>query len=404
MSKYSALAILLCAALLMPLGIGRANAPGCRMNPDGSITCTSQGSGHEGGADNQDPQPTPIPYTCTPGQSSVIVRQAYYPIGGGKCVIAGGTYDVCTGTWLTISGFELPVDCPEVAETGPQHPCTDFSIGAGGVSCDADHGWRVQVTVRFPETYLDVRPYPATLVGWPTAIRNGGQPSSSGSGGQAYYGTGSPDRPNVGDMSNIRLTLTLNPASPMYIALPHLGVLTLSDAGVSGTPQIIQWDIPSHPQAGGGPLARSVVGMDELPEDLPLFVGSGRSAYRLYWNLSYQVYEAIQECVPGPSISGSYNCAGDTGHRTVTGYEWRRHVSGGEIAPASVANLPLSIAADLNGDGVMDAYWNRNLTLRRMDNADRVENPTYRRSWNWGGTIYWGVREGQGQIGWPGVP
>ena len=70
--------------------------------------------------------------------------------------------------------------------------------------------------------------------------------------------------------------------------------------------------------------------------------------------------------------------------------------------PASVANLPMSIGADLNNDGVMDSYWNRNLTLRRMDDGGSVDNPTYRRSWNWGGTIYWAVREGQGQIGWPG--
>jgi hypothetical protein len=42
------------------------------------------------------------------------------------------------------------------------------------------------------------------------------------------------------------------------------------------------------------------------------------------------------------------------------------------------------------------------LTLRRMDDNNRVDNPQYQRSWNWGGIIYWAVREGQGQIGWPG--
>jgi hypothetical protein len=36
-----------------------------------------------------------------------------------------------------------------------------------------------------------------------------------------------------------------------------------------------------------------------------------------------------------------------------------------------------------------------------MDDSGSVDNPTYRRSWNWGGLIYWAVREGQGQIGWP---
>lgn len=40
--------------------------------------------------------------------------------------------------------------------------------------------------------------------------------------------------------------------------------------------------------------------------------------------------------------------------------------------------------------------------LRRMDDSDRVDNSRYQRSWNWGGIIYWAVRERQGQIGWPG--
>jgi len=69
-----------------------------------------------------------------------------------------------------------------------------------------------------------------------------------------------------------------------------------------------------------------------------------------------------------------------------------------------VQGLPPSLAADLDGNGVPDAYWNSNLTLRRMDDYDRVGTPLWGRSWNWGGTIYWGVREGQAQIGWPGVP
>ena len=72
------------------------------------------------------------------------------------------------------------------------------------------------------------------------------------------------------------------------------------------------------------------------------------------------------------------------------------------LADAPLRDMPASVGADLNGDGMADAYWDHNLTLRRMDAANRVDNPTYRHSWNWGGLIYWGVREGQGQIGWPG--
>ncbi len=83
-------------------------------------------------------------------------------------------------------------------------------------------------------------------------------------------------------------------------------------------------------------------------------------------------------------------------------YEWKRHSTGGEIPPTAVQNTPASVMADLNHDGTPDAYWDRNLTMRRMNDANSIDDPKYQRSWNWGGTIYWAVREGQGQIGWPG--
>jgi hypothetical protein len=67
-----------------------------------------------------------------------------------------------------------------------------------------------------------------------------------------------------------------------------------------------------------------------------------------------------------------------------------------------VQNLPAALMADINNDGTPDAYWDNNLTLRRMDESGSVSNPQYQHSWNWGGIIYWAVREGQGQIGWPG--
>jgi hypothetical protein len=309
--------------------------------------------------------------------------------------------DACTGTILDVKSPQQGVACPQAPAPQISNPCTSFIVNAGGITCDADQKWHVRATVRFPENYLDVRPFPATLVRWPTALRNGGQPSSSGSGSQGYYGTGSLSSPSVGDWSDIRLTLTLNPASPMFVTLPNVGKLSLSDQGASGTPHIIQWELPSHPEAGGGPLAGNVPGMEELPGDMPLFVGNGRSAYRLFWNLSYDQYEVTTECVSGPNGAGKYNCGGGTGHREVVGYEWRRHSLGGEIPPSAVANLPASLGADLNGDGMDEAYWDHNLTLRRMDEANSVDNPTYRRSWSWGGLIYWAVREGQGQIGWP---
>jgi hypothetical protein len=56
--------------------------------------------------------------------------------------------------------------------------------------------------------------------------------------------------------------------------------------------------------------------------------------------------------------------------------------------------------ADLDHNGAPDAYWDRSVQIRRMDNANRVDNPLWARSYSWGGIFYWGVREGQGQIGW----
>jgi hypothetical protein len=252
--------------------------------------------------------------------------------------------------------------------------------------------------------YLDVRPYPVTLVRWPTAIRNGGMPASSGSGGVGYIsnGGGSSSSPRVGDWRDLRLILTLRPAGPLSITLPKIGTFNLPNAGSSGNPTLIQWEVPSHPAVGAGPLAGQVGGLEELPADMPLFVGSGRGAYKLYWELRYHQYEAEEECVAGPNVNGVYNCGGGAGHKVVVGYEWRRHSSGGEIPPQAVQNVPASRVADINGDGIPDAFWNNNLTLRRMDDGNSVNSPRYRRSWNWGGTIYWAVREGQGQIGWPG--
>ena len=401
---YVILLFVFLAALIIPTA-ALADEPGCVFNPDGSITCTVSGGGGgddgRGGSGNNNP-PLPEPIACAPGEVRSVLVTLYQPDGSGTCTMIELIVDICSGEVQALRNLNHGLACPEVGDPAPQHPCDTFVVTAGRITCNASDGWEVEATVRFPETYLDVRPYPATLVRWPTAIRNGGMPSTSGSGTQDYFGTGWPGNPNPGDLSNIRLTLTLNPASPMFVTLPHIGTLALPDSGAAGMPQIIQWEVPSHPEAGGGPLAGSVSGMEELPGDMPLFVGSGRSAYRLFWRLTFHVYQGVEECVSGPNGNGIYNCAEGTGHREITGYEWQPRSSGGEIPPSAVANLPGAVAADLNGDGAADAYWDNNLTLRRMDDAGSVDNPTYRRSWNWGGAIYWAVREGQGQIGWPG--
>jgi len=373
------------------------SAPSCSYQDDGSIVCTTGGGNNGDGGDEDSNQDTPV--ACTPGATRIVTLYRPEPsLGENQCSVWENEVVDCTGE--TVFGSNRgTAECPQVTQQ-PQHPCTSFTVSAGGITC-ANSGWKLSARVTFPEIYLDVRPYPATLVRWPTAIRNGGLQDSSGSGGVSYipYGGGSPRNPQEGDWKDLRLTLTLKPAGRLSVYLPNIGNLFLVD---SGTPTMIKWEVPSHPVAGAGPLAGSIPGMEELPADIPLFVGNGRAPYRLFWELSYEAYEAVMGCVAGPDENGKYDCRQKTGHTDIVGYEWRRHSSGGEISPDNVKDLPASLKADLNGDGTADAYWDNNLTLRRMDDANNVNNPIYQRSWNWGGTIYWAVREGQGQIGWPG--
>ena len=391
------LGILLTLILFQFSGVqAQSGTPTCNFQPDGSIVCTiGGGGGGEGGGSGEGG-------TCTPGEHLVYQVTAYDPEAG-TCDAIPIWVDNCTGQAVE-SGGDAVDDMPCTLEApGPQHPCTTFSVGGGGITC-TNTEWEVSARVSFPEMFLDVRPYPVTLVRWPTALRNGGTPTSSGSGGVDYlpYGGGSPGNPQEGDWQDLRLTLTLRPSGPMMISLPKVGSLSLPNQGDSGAPTLVQWEVPSHPSEGAGPWAGTIAGLEELPADMPLFVGDGRTPYKLFWEVHYLEYEAIQECVPGSAGGGGYNCGGGTGHKEIVGYEWRPHSNGGEIPPSEVNSLPPAAAADTNGDGTPDAYWDNNLTLRRMDDANHVDNPQYQHAWNWGGLIYWAVREGQGQIGWPG--
>lgn len=393
--KRAILFLLLLALLsLQPSSVQAQSAPSCSFQPDGSIICTT-GGGNEGGGGNNGGGNNGG--ACTPG-NHLAFKVLDYDASTSTCKVFPIRVDNCTGEIIGIIEQIGNISCEMPDISPPQNPCTNFSVGAGGITC-TNTGWKVSARVTFPEIYLDVRPYPATLVRWPTAVRNGGMPESTGSGGVDYIanGGGSPNNPQVGDWQDLRMILTLRPAGPMFVTLPHIGDLVLPD----GATQFIQWEVPSHPAVGGGPLAGSIGGLEELPGDMPLFVGKGRAPYKLFWELRYYEYEAVEGCVAGPNGNGKYNCGGGTGHKEVVGYEWKRHSSGGEIPPSAVQNLPAAVMADLNNDGTPDAYWDNNLTLRRMDEAGNVNNPQYQRSWNWGGIIYWAVREGQGQIGWP---
>ena len=196
----------------------------------------------------------------------------------------------------------------------------------------------------------------------------------------------------------------------MSLSLPKVGELALFPAGDDTSSFLFEWELPSHPAAGGSVLAGEVSGLDELPSDIPLFVGQARSPYRLFWRLSYEEYvkKKRDECREGPNDDGIFECMTDpqapaeNGHwETVTYYEWETQQRSGEVQPAMVQGLPEHLAADLDQDGNPDAYWNNNLTIRRMDKSGRVDNSQWAASWNWGGSVYWAVREAQGQIGSP---
>ncbi|MFZ5904482.1 MAG: hypothetical protein ACOYZ8_13130 [Chloroflexota bacterium] len=398
MKRLQLLCLLLIAALLIAYPVQAQSTPVCHYEPDGSIVCTMGGGGGGGGGGGDEDD------TCTPGDHLEYHVTGYDP-DTQTCSAIPVIVDNCSGQVIEAAGDAVD-DLPcTLEEPPPPNPCETLSVGGGGVTCDATQ-WNVTARVSFPVIYLDVRPYPATLVRWPTALRNGGLPEASGSDSVDYisHGGGSPGNPQVGDWRDLRLILTLRPAGSMYVSLPHIGELTLPVQGPTGSPTLIQWEVPSHPAVGGGPLAGSVGGLEELPADIPLFVGRGRAPYRLFWEVRYYVYQAIRECMSGPDGSGAYDCGGGGGHMEIVGYEWHSRTNGGEIPPTAVQNLPASVMADLNGDGHPDAYWDHNLTLRRMDDSNRVDNPRYQRSWNWGGIIYWAVREGQGQIGWPAMP
>jgi hypothetical protein len=404
MKRGCLLFLILALLLIPPHAVLAGSGSSCSFQSDGSIECVMSGEtpaeGGGGGGNGGNPAPAE-PTPCDPGE----VKFQYVPISFDPATNTCTVMAAYFSCGILVEGGETQdnVPCSSGASPASDNPCTRFTINSGGITCEMSQ-WNIRARVPFPEIFLDVRPYPATLVRWPTALRNGGLPSSSGSGRVGYVpnGGGSPGNPQEGDWRNVRLTLTLQAAGSMYVTLPHIGSLQLADQGATGTPTQIRWEVPSHPSAGGGPLAGNVSALDDLPGDMPLFVGMGRAPYRLFWELRYAEYMAKKGCVAGPDEGGRYTCGGGTGHREVIGYEWKRQSDSGEIPPTAVQNLPSSFMADVNGDGTPESYWDNNLTLRRMDDNNRVDNPRYQRSWNWGGIIYWAVREGQGQIGWPG--
>lgn len=398
--------ILILSVVFLIALTGRARADNCWtvfVPPDSFQTvCVGSGGGGSGGGGG-----APPPGACTPGTIGVETV-----VVGGEvlCEVWQIWRDVCTGEIVfaqlvsVLPGGSCSAGDPGQAQL---NPCAVLSISGSGVYCQT--GWGIEslleASVSFPQTFLDLRPFPATLVRWPSAARNGGQPQAAGVGILHYigYGGGVPADPETGDWRGVRLKLELLPAGPLFFSMPKIGAMALPDMGPRGTPAVFQWEVPSHPAAGGDVLAGQVSGFGELPPEMPVFAGAAQSPYRLFWSLSYEVF--VRECEPGPHpLSGQMNCKTNNSQLVNDGHwvnEWQDRGQGGEITPQMVIGLPAGLAADLDGDGVAEAFWNRNVLVRRMDDANRVDNPQWQASWSWAGSVYWAVREGQAQVGWP---
>jgi len=335
------------------------------------------------------------------------------------CYTSAVMMDSCTGQ---IFGSDLDYvsgstaaqvnDCPTSYEI-PEHPCDEFIVSGSGVTCTSDltddgsggSSWEIRAHAGWPGIEIHARPFPITLVDWDSLMRVAGLGSSSGSGHLAYaqWGGGSRNSPGVGDWRDVVLRLEIKPITNWAdVYLKNIGLIRMP----IGRLHTFQWNLPSHPAAGGGPLAGEVGQLEELEADTPLYSNWTRAPYLVYCTLEY--YEWESSCVSGPDEKGGTNCRRDsngffTGHRE---WGWKHHSQTVPIPPtAAHVDLPASFLADLNGDGVPDAYWGRTTLVRRMDDAGRVDNPEWAHTYSWPGSYwYWAVREAQGQVGWPGVP
>lgn len=333
----------------------------------------------------------------------------YVPMGvtsGGKaqCITNSVELDSCNKV-IAVYGRsgEGGVDCPgqnptPAPPTSNNNNCSSLVYSNGTVSCKWNFQWRLSASVTMPPIVIDVRPYPATLVNWPTTYRINGLATNTGSGSLAYagWGGGMPNAPRPGDWRNVTLTLTMQPTgNPLQIALSLIPMFMVPATG--GT-TIFKWDVASHPAAGADTTAGAVGQLGELPSDMPLFRGNTMTTYRLFYALNYQVYSEHQVCkdpaTPVPIFKPVGTAVPYVCVNSVTVGQWNNQTNSGEILPSQVANLP----SYMNGGSV---YNDWTVVIRRMDDNGNVNNPAYAHQYSWGSIFYFAVREGQGQIGWP---
>lgn len=377
----------------------------------------------------QPPSPGPEPPPGSPPACPVIWTEVR-PHQQDLCYLITYERD-CQGHVRERSREQVP--CPSPSPGPARFPCVDengnplISIGPDGITCGrAGQIWRIEASVRFPEVILDVRPYPATLVGWPTAIRLTGAPPAEGSGTLGYVplGGGTFENPRPGDWRNVRLTLRLVPMGTCQVYLPNARgpmrtlqrpasplplheTFWLPAAGPYAQPTYIYWEVPSHPAAGNTFLDPGLNARVGLPGDFPAFRGSARAPYVLQWSFEWEEYkEEINKYCDDRSPAGDECDSNGDGikdrkWRWETRRWWESKSEGGVVDPAAIPGAPPDLLADLNGDGRPEALWNRKIVIRRMaENDQPARGPLAFRIELDGLFPFW-VREAQGQIGWP---
>jgi hypothetical protein len=402
----------------------------------------SGGGGGDSGNNNNNGTGDGDVSSCTPGEN-IVQGTVTIPIGSGGtpggivlpdgsvidgsgsvpaglCTSGTGMVDSCTGEAVGAVGLNQDENgninataCEIPGTSTPPNPCDEFVVTSSGVTCTTDFvdndsfpgsEWQLTVHTPFPGAEIHTRPYPVTLVNWDTVMRVMGLGSSSKTGhlGYAAWGGGSESSPAAGDWRDVTLRLEIKPVADWAdVFLENIGLIRMR----LGELHTFQWNLPSHPAAGGGPLSGQVGQLEELETDVPLYTNWTRAPYLVSCTISY--YEWKSTCVGGAGDNGELNCRRDsngnfTGHRE---WGWKHGSKTTVITPDMAINqVPAGMLADLNGDGKPDAYWGRLSFIRRMDDAGNVNNPEWAHSYSWGPVWYWAAREAQGQIGWPGIP
>lgn len=394
-------------------GEGDACTPGAVSVVDGSLMVDSSGVYYPG---------VGVAIPQSPDQTYILPNGSAVTAAGlpsNMCISASLNMDTCTGevfgaTFDNGTGNVSVAECSTLAPPTPPNPCDEFTVSGNGVTCTTDFSdsssypgsqWTLTAYAPWPDIEIHARPFPVTLVDWDSVMRVAGNGSSSGTGALGYisWGGGDGGNPAPGDWSNVRLRLDVQPVTDWAdVFLENIGLIRMPIRRL----HTFQWDLPSHPAAGGNDLSGVVGQLEELEPDVPLYANWTRAPYMVYCTIEY--YEWGSSCIDGPDDGGTTNCrwreslGAYTGHRE---WGWEHNSYTVPVPPtAARVDLPASRLADLNGDGVPDAYWGGTSTVRRMDDAGRIDNPEWAHWYSWPGQYwYWAVREAQGQVGWPGI-